>query len=287
MRMNVDGSPTDGVRSVTGTNLTGDAETAGGELRYVGAPHRRERILTRVRAAGFTSITDLVDELGVSDMTIRRDARRLERDGEVKIVHGGVRLAHTTLRTSEFTARAGANAEAKLRIARKAASFIKPSDVLGFDAGTTSFEVVAQLPVNFDGTVITHSVPVIQHLLHMPNARVTGLGGDLFVPSQAFVGRVTTAQLTNLRMRLFFLGAAAIDEQGLYVEAGLEVNTKNAFINVATQVIAVIDHHKFKHTSPVLLCGLESIDILITDQRPESRISAALKEADVRTIIAR
>ncbi len=282
--MCVDESPANEVTSVA--EASSDDGAAGDYLRYVGAPHRRERILTRVRAAGFISISDLVTELGVSDMTIRRDARRLEQDGEIKIVHGGVRLAHATLRTLEFTARAGVNADAKLRIARKAASFIKPRDVLGFDAGTTAFEVVAQLPANFDGTVITHSVPVIQHLLHMPNARVTGLGGDLFPPSQAFVGRVTTAQLANLRMRLFFLGAAAIDEHGLYVEAGLEVNTKNAFINAATQVIAVIDHQKFQHTSPVQLCGLESINILITDRPPEPRISAALKEAKIKTIIA-
>lgn len=269
---------------------TSAATGAGGatpdDLRYIGAPHRRARILARVRTAGFTSIGALVAELGVSDMTIRRDARRLEQDGEVKIVHGGVSLAHATLRTSEFTTRAGTNSAAKVRIARRAAAFIKPGDVVGFDAGTTVFEVVTQLPLTFDGTVITHSVPVIQHLLHMPHARVTGLGGDLLAASQAFVGRVTTAQLVDLRMRLFFLGAAAIDERGLYVEAGLEVNTKNAFIDAAAQVIAVIDHQKFEHTSPVFLCGLKSAHILITDRRPKPGMAAALKEAGIKTIVA-
>lgn len=255
-------------------------------LRYIGAPHRRDRILGRVRTAGFISIADLADELGVSDMTIRRDTRRLEQDGEVRIVHGGVSLAHATLRTSEFTARAVANADAKLRIARAAASFIRPRDLIGFDAGTTVFAVASQLPASFDGTVITHSVPVIQQLLHLPNARVTGLGGDLYIPSQAFVGRVTTAQLADLRMRVFFLGAAAVDEHGLYVEAGLEVNTKNAFIRAATEVIAVIDHEKFDHTSAVLLCGLDALDTLITDRAPPTRTAAALRRQGVEMLVA-
>lgn len=267
---------------------TADSDAGRGQpdLRYLAAPQRRERILAMVRASGFTSITALAAELGVSDMTIRRDARRLEQDGEVRIVHGGVSLAHATLRTSEFTARAEANADAKLRIARTAAALIQPHDILGFDAGTTTFQVATQLPLAFDGMVITHSIPVIQQLLHMPNVRVTGLGGDLLVPSQAFVGRVTTAQLADLRLRLFFLGAAAIDERGMYVEAGLEVNTKNAFMAAADTVVAVIDHEKFERTSPVFLGGLATIDILITDRQPGRALASALKRAKVEVVVA-
>lgn len=272
----------------TSPTPTGPAAAAqeSADLRYIQAPNRREKIVARVRTAGFISILDLAVELGVSEMTVRRDVRKLEVDGELKVVHGGISLTHATLRTSEFNARAQTNAAGKAAIARAAGALVKPKDVVGFDAGSTAFQVAAQLPSDFDGLVITHSVPVIQHLLHLPSTRVTGLGGDLYVPSQAFVGRTTTAQIAGLRTRLFFLGAAAIDQQGIYVEAGIEVNTKIALMNAATTVVAVVDSQKFHQGAPVLLCGLDRIDILITDIQPDAEMTATLLQAGVEVTVA-
>lgn len=255
-------------------------------LRYLQAPTRRELILSRMRLSGFTSISDLAVELGVSEMTIRRDVRRLELAGEVRLVHGGVSLAHATLRTSEFTSRAGMSAAAKARIAATAVGLIQTRDVVGFDAGSTAFEVAAHLPVDFAGSVITHSVPVVQHLLNLPAARVTGLGGELYGRSQAFIGSATVQQLHGLRMRLFFLGAAAVDQHGIYVEADLEIPTKTALIDAASVVIVVVDHHKFDHPAPVLLCPLERVDTIITDEPVGPVMTSALRAAQVALMIA-
>ena len=54
------------------------------------ARQRQERILAEVRATGGVRVTDLVDLLGVSDMTIRRDIAVLARKGLVARVHGSV-----------------------------------------------------------------------------------------------------------------------------------------------------------------------------------------------------
>jgi len=57
-------------------------------LRYTGAPARRAAILENLRATGFASISDLSERLGVSEMTARRDVRRLQDEGEAVAVHG-------------------------------------------------------------------------------------------------------------------------------------------------------------------------------------------------------
>ena len=54
---------------------------------------RRARVLARLREVGVLSVTDLARELGVSNMTVRRDLHRLETAGRVRTVHGGVGLA--------------------------------------------------------------------------------------------------------------------------------------------------------------------------------------------------
>jgi len=53
------------------------------------ARQRQERILEEVRLTGGARVSDLVDLLGVSDMTIRRDISILARKGLVARVHGG------------------------------------------------------------------------------------------------------------------------------------------------------------------------------------------------------
>ena len=61
------------------------------------ASQRRSTILSLVDETGAVKVSDLVDHLQVSDMTIRRDIERLAREGRVERVHGGaVSLAHAS-----------------------------------------------------------------------------------------------------------------------------------------------------------------------------------------------
>ena len=56
------------------------------------ARHRQSLILQAVRSDGSARVSDLTQQLGVSDMTIRRDLEVLARDGLVEKVHGGAVL---------------------------------------------------------------------------------------------------------------------------------------------------------------------------------------------------
>lgn len=254
-------------------------------LRYDNAPSRRARIVTLVRQRGFCSTTELVAELGVSDMTVRRDVRRLETSGELRAVRGGVSVPHPTLRTSEFTARAGVHAEAKQLIAATAVSLVRNDDVIAFDAGTSTFAAAVHLPGDYSGHVVTHSISVLQHLLHVPDARVTGLGGDLHHPSQAFVGPSTMEAIARLRVRLLFLGVAGIDSEGLYAEAEVECEIKQALIDVADQVVVLADSGKFLRAAPVRFAALSAADVLITDTRPRRTVRSALDATGIELVV--
>ena len=56
------------------------------------ARHRQSLILQAVRNDGSARVSDLTQQLGVSDMTIRRDLEVLAKDGLVEKVHGGAVL---------------------------------------------------------------------------------------------------------------------------------------------------------------------------------------------------
>jgi DeoR family fructose operon transcriptional repressor len=247
-----------------------------------GGAGRREEIMRRLQDAGFLSVTYLTAELGVSDMTVRRDLKQLAAAGELRVVHGGASLPHGTLRTADFASRAQHEREAKRRIARAAAALVAPAATIAIDAGTTAFELAAALPDAFRGCVITHSVPVLQHMLHLPAARVIGLGGELLADSQALVGALTVQALAGLRAEVVFLGVAAVSERGLYVATDQERPTKLALMEAADRVVLLADQSKFSVSAPVRLAPLDAVDVLVTD----APLAAATAEAAERAGVA-
>lgn len=255
-------------------------------MRYDTAPARRRWILDHLRETGFVSVTTLTRALGVSDMTVRRDLRKLQERGEVRVVHGGVSLRQGPLHHPAFLSRTGQHEEAKTAIAAAAFAEIRAGMPLAVDAGTTTYAVARALPDSFRDTVVTHSIPVIQLLLSRGRVRVLGLGGDLVHESQAFAGPMTVAQIRHLRIGTFFLGAAAVDEDGLYVAAHQERATKLALIDAAERVVLLADHSKFDRRGAILLCPLDPIDVVVTDAPASPTMTRILRAAGVHTLLA-
>ena len=246
-----------------------------------GGAARREEIMRRLQAAGFVSVAYLTAELGVSDMTIRRDLKQLAAAGELRVVHGGASLPHGSLPAADFASRAQRERDAKRRIAQRAVELVEPTATIAIDAGTTAFEVAAALPDTFRGCVITHSVPVLQHMLHLPSARVIGLGGELLADSQALVGALAVQALSGLSAEAVFLGAAAVDERGVHVATDLERPTKQALMDASRRVVLLADHSKFSVSAPVRLAPLDAIDVLVTDAPLEVEAAQAFEAAGV------
>ena len=104
------------------------------------ASQRRSVILELVEESGAVKVSDLVERLGVSDMTIRRDIERLSTDGLLERVHGGA-LALGDTRSSEepgFTAKSLLQRAQKQAIARAAAQRVEVGSAIGISAGTTT-----------------------------------------------------------------------------------------------------------------------------------------------------
>ena len=247
---------------------------------------RQQLLLDGLRVAGFQTVSDLSSQLGVSDMTVRRDLRKLDESGLVRIFHGGASLSTTSIPQGDYQTRAVEHAAAKRAIARAAVGMVLPDDTIGVDGGTTAFGVAELLPPAFAGSVVTASAPVIHHLSHMEHARVVGVGGDLYRPSQTFVGPAAVSAIEGLRMRILFLGVGAADERGLYVAADVERPTKLALMAAADRVVVLADATKFTSFAPIRLCSWSDIDAIVCDAAPPAVVAAAANEAGVSLTVA-
>jgi DeoR/GlpR family transcriptional regulator of sugar metabolism len=248
------------------------------------AADRRESILVALRANGFLSIADLTGALGVSHMTVRRDLQHLEQTGEVRMVYGGASLSLPALHDAGRWVDSAAVNDA--RIGRCAATFVDEASTIGIDAGQLGYEVARALPEHFRGTVVTHSIPVIQSLMGRSRPpRVVGLGGELVPGSYAFVGAGTVAAIDGLRVDTLFLCIDGLDDRGAYAHSDGEASVKRALLNVARRTVIVARHTFLNDSAPLLLGGLSQFTALVTDRRPPKRTERALVHAGVDVLV--
>ena len=234
---------------------------------------RQKVILADVRARGAVRVTDLVASLEVSDMTVRRDIAELERQGLVHRVHGGAVDAHHTAHEPDFAVKRTLAAAEKAAIARAALAWITPGSSIALSAGSTAHllaELVAADPTLRPLTVVTNSLPVAD-TLHAASRRTGDLGLDVVLtggvrtPSDALVGPVADASLSQLRVDRAFLGVHGLGPDGLTTPNLLEAQTDRALIACARDVVVLADHSKWGVVGLARIVPLESVDALITD----------------------
>jgi DeoR/GlpR family transcriptional regulator of sugar metabolism len=235
------------------------------------ARHRQSLILQAVRSDGSARVSDLTQQLGVSDMTIRRDLEVLARDGLVEKVHGGAVLPGTpSVHEPGFEAKLVLERPEKASIARTAASLVKPGTAIALSAGTTTF-ALAQCLLDVPGlTIVTNSLRVanlFNGTRGLDNGGVSVvLTGGVRTPSDALVGPVADLTIRSLHFDLLFLGAHGIDpEAGLTTPNLAESETNRTFIRLARRVVVLADHTKWGVVSLSSFARLDEVDVLITD----------------------
>ena len=262
------------------------------------ARQRQEFILERIAATGGVRVTDVVEALDVSEMTVRRDITELVAQGLVERVHGGAVAAGPAGHEPRFTSKSTLNPQAKERIGRRAADLVRPGDAVALSAGTTTLAVAHALTAleHFGTlTLITNSLPASQILFDAADAaRAEGAtvptvlltGGEL-TPSQALVGPLAADALASLRVEWSFLGA-----HGLTVDAGLmtpnlaEAATNAAIVAAARTVVAVVDTSKWGVLGLRSFCPTDRIGVLVTEAAPDAETTAALEACGTSVILA-
>jgi DeoR/GlpR family transcriptional regulator of sugar metabolism len=254
------------------------------------ARQRQERILERVRFAGGARVSDLVELLGVSDMTIRRDISALARKGLVARVHGGATaVSGRSADEPGFAVKSGLQTREKAAIAAAAASLVSPGDSVAISAGTTTYVVALELRNVPDLTVVTNSVPVADVLHTGARSDLTVvLTGGVRTPSDALVGPVAVTALRSLRVDWLFLGVHGVEERaGLTTPNLEEAETNRALISSARQVVVTVDSTKWGVVGLSSMARLDDVDILVTDDGLDTDAQRLLSSRVGRLVLAR
>lgn len=233
------------------------------------ASQRRSAIAELVHRDGAVRISELVERLGVSEMTIRRDIDRLSSEGVVERVHGGA-VAHEESRRSEepgFAAKSLLQQAEKQAIAAAAAELVAPGSAIGISAGTTTIELARRVVAVPGLTIVTNSLPAAQ-LLHEAGgpSRTVILTGGVRTPSDALVGPIAVTALESLHVDLLFLGSHGVDARaGLTTPNLVEADTNRALLRSGLRVCVLADATKWGVVGLGTFARLDDVDIFITD----------------------
>ncbi len=250
------------------------------------AAEREALIFQALGPSGFISYRDLEARMGVSPATIRRDLARLEATGRIVRVHGGAKLAERPFQLSgmPFDQSITQNFAAKQAIGKAAAALCEPGEGVMIDGGTTTLQMCPHL----DGLglqVLTNSLHIVNTLLPQAGTRILVPSGAVFREQNIILAPAGEASMPRFHAPKLFMGAAAVGAQGVMQQDVVLVAAERRLIDRAEQVVLLVDSSKFAGSSGAIVCGLDEIDVLITDAGIPPAMADVVKAAGVRLII--
>ena len=217
------------------------------ETRRLG-DERRQAILAALARDGKVLAARLVEDLGVSEDTVRRDLRDLAERGLVQRVHGGA--LPPAPQPGSFTARRELFTTEKSAIARAAVAVVAGARVLMLDGSTTNLELARMLPPERAGTVVTNSPAIAAVLAEHPGIEVIVIGGRPDKRAQVTVGAAAVDAIRAIRADACVLGVCAIHpEEGLSTDDLEEAAVKRAMIASSGDVVALATADKLRSAS--------------------------------------
>ncbi len=251
-------------------------------------PHqRREKILEMIREDGHAKVFQLSKIFKVTEVTIRQDLEKLEKDGFVEREHGGAYLKDIGLNVKNITLQNQEHLPEKEAIARKAIELISDGDTIILDSGSTTTEIAKLIRGYKNLTVITNSLNIALILGADPEVNLVVTGGEFKAPTLSLTGQKAADFFADLHVDKLFLATAGITlKSGLTYPSISDICVKKAMIESANVVYLVADSSKIGKSSFASLGALSLIDYLITDSQINEDDVQMLKKNDIQLIIA-
>ncbi len=251
------------------------------------AEERHQHILLLLNEKGAVTVSELCEQFGVSEMTVRRDLAALERKGLLRRVHGGAVSARGRSYEPPFLMRSSQHAQEKQRIAEAALPLIHDGDSIALDVGTTTLEIAKRLSDVRNLTIVTPSLHIANVLADNPHNRIILTGGILRPGELSLVGPFAERIFAELFVDKLFLGIG-----GLHLEAGLteynleDAQVKRAMLCSAKECIVVTDSSKLGRIAFAAVGPISVMHTLITDDKADPAIVSRLEEMGVRVVVA-
>lgn len=230
---------------------------------------RQQKILDILENQELMKIEDLLHSFSsVSESTLRRDLRELEKQQKIELLAGGAFKKASPQQDIPITKRHSLNSDKKEKIAKAAASLVESGDIIYLDSGSTCFELFRQI-CQKNITVYTSNTDILSFHDGF-QAEVIVLPGRFNPDNSSLSGSMTEGILKNLYFSKSFLGINGIDERfGLTTPTMEEANKKRLVMEHSDKCYVLCDSTKFHKLTSVKVHDLKGFT-LVSDKADES-----------------
>ena len=232
------------------------------------------------------SLDQICHKFNISKSTLRRDLEYILSDGDIKKIYGGVTVLPNK-RLIPFEARNIANPEKKIQIAAAAAQLIENGDIIFIDSGTTTMHILEYIKDKKDITILTNNVMTILQAISYEDINIITLSGTLNRKTLSFTDNYGAQILQNYNISKAFMATAGFSiANGVTNSSPSEAALKHMAVERSQSVYLLADSSKCGDVSLITYCGLEQVDMLITDSEPVPEIREFMEKNGQKILIA-
>lgn len=251
---------------------------------------RHRAILEMLGQAGRITTGEIQKRFCISYDSVKRDLRILEKKGLLQRIHGGaimVRVGDQNAQKKEGKNAPRSQEDRHLSIAMRAIAEIASQEVVYITAENIGYLMARNMPDDRIFTVVTNSAEVAGELRTKGNITVILAGGEVG-SNGSFCDGFSPEILECLHFDKCFITSACISpEFGLSVEGKNQLELRNTIIRNSRKVYGLYPAEKVGMGAEVRICGVEKLDVLITDEEAPGEELKEFEDVGVEVIVSR
>ena len=248
---------------------------------------RHQTILDQISKKGSVKVRELSEILDVSEVTIRKDLKRLESRKMLYRNHGSASGLSSIISDRHIDEKEKINQKEKLNIAKAAGELLEDNDKIIIASGTSLLffaDVISDIEKYI--TVITSSVKVSHSLCYNPNIEIIQLGGVMRKNSVSVIGHYAENILESLSCNKLFIGVDGIDpDYGLTTSNMDEARINQKMIDAAQEIIVLTDSSKFGKRGFCKICDIDKVHHIITDKNASLHMINMIREREINVTL--
>lgn len=249
---------------------------------------RHRTIVDMLARQPFLSVNELVEVIGVSPATVRRDIDKLVESGVGQKVHGGIAALHAPIQNRTVARPFNDNRDilvgAKKAIAREAVKLVADGSAIIVHGGSTCFHFGVEIAKR-NLRVFTQSMPLASYLYEHSDCHLM-MGGGMLHREPGILFDPKHGEYPFYASQ-FFVGALGIGALGLLESNPLLVRLTREMSELATEVIVLVDSRKFAERPNTIALPWNRVARLVTDDGLSDRDAKMLDNEGVDYLIAK
>lgn len=252
---------------------------------------RQQAIVNHLLSVQVAEINELAEMLDVSAMTIRRDVQRLELEGRVVSVTGGVALSTEIRHEPSHMAKRDLQRGEKEAIADLAEELVSPDSTIYLDAGTTMLALARRLVErgrhNGGLMVVTNDFAIASYLIDNSQFRLYHTGGEVIRENRSCAGTGAANALRKLNIEQAFISAPSWNTRWITTPDAEKTFVKKAAVASAVSRVLLADSSKYGKIGAFKAVSMSNINLVITDSGLAEGAREALERQGIHLCVAK